>query len=317
MPARCILLFFLTLILALPAGGFQTPQQQAPQQPPPQEQQKPPDVITFDTNVVVLNVTVTDGLDHYVTGLTAKDFSIFEDQARQRIASFSFNEMPFAAVILLDTSGSMERKMSLARAACTRFVDGIREGDVVAIYGFGGKKVTVMRDFSEVRDVGWAVFDTDPEGMTPLYDGIVKAAEALGSRSERRRAILLVSDGADTQSRASFDEAMRRALAADVAIYGVDLSDAALYHTGKTDNGAEVMKSFAVKSGGRFFRTPGGTQLRDAFAQAVEELRNQYTITYETTNERQDGRWRTIETRVGRPSLTVRTRQGYYAAKKR
>ncbi len=309
MPTRFSLTLMLLIALVAPLAGVQEPTVQKP------EEQKP-DVISIDTTVVVLNVTVTDVAEQYVRGLKAQDFRILEDQVPQKISSFSFNEMPFAAVILLDTSGSMERKMSIARAACARFVDGIRLGDVVSIYGFGGTKVTMLQDFSEVRDVSFAVWDTDAEGMTPLYDAIVKGAEALSARPERRRVIMLLSDGADTRSRVSYDEALRRAVAAEVAVYSVDLSDAALFRTQVRDLGAEVMKSFSQKTGGRFFKTPGGSQLGDAFSQTVDELRNQYTITYETTNDRRDGKWRAIEARVGRVGLTVRTRQGYYAKRK-
>ena len=283
----------------------------------PQDPPQSSGVISVETNLVVLNVTITDAKDHYVAGLKEENFSIFEDNAPQRIASFSFEEMPFAAVILVDTSGSMEQKMSMARAACSRFADGIREGDNVAIYSFSGTTVKQLQPFTESHDVDPAVWEIGSKGETPLYDAVVKATDALAKRPERRRAILIVSDGADTKSRASFDEALRRAIAASVTIYCVDLSDAALNHTAPRDNGAEVLKNFATKTGGRFFRTAGGNNLRDAFTQTVEELRNQYTITYATTNEKRDGRWRAIEVRVNQPRLNVRTRQGYHAAKDR
>jgi Ca-activated chloride channel family protein len=174
----------------------------------------------------------------------------------------------------------------------------------------------MLQDFTESRDVHPLVWEARAEGETPLYDGLVKAAEALAKRPERRRAILLVSDGADTKSRATLEEAMRKVITSGVAVYAVDLSDSALYR-GLSNQGAEVLKTLATKTGGRFFRTPGGSKLRDAFAQAVEELRNQYTITYEPTNDRQDGRWRVVQVRVTNPKLNVRTRQGYQARKSR
>lgn len=297
----------------------QKPAEQKPpeQKPPEQKPEDRPDVISLDTSLVVVNVTVTDARDRYVTGLKVEDFRLVEDRQAQRIVSFTASEMPFAAAIIVDISGSMEAKMSLARAACTRFVDGIREGDVFAIYTFGGTKVKMLQDFSEIRDVNDALWDTRADGMTPLYDAVVTAADALAARPERRRAILIVSDGADTQSRASFDGALRRIIDAEISVYAVDLSDAALMRGGLHSSGAEVLKAFAVKSGGRFFRSPGGRELRDAFTQTVEELRNQYTIAYESTNEKRDGKWRTIEVSLNRPGLGARARQGYYAAKAR
>lgn len=298
----------------VPQSGEPKAVEQKPVEPKPEERA---DVISLDTSLVVVNVTVTDAHERFVTGLKASDFRLFEDRKPQRIASFTASEMPFAAAVIVDTSGSMESRMSLARAACTRFVEGIREGDVFAIYTFGGTKVKTLQDFGEIRTVNDALWDVRSEGMTPLYDAVLTAADALAARAERRRAILIVSDGADTSSRASLDQAMRRVIDAEISVYAVDLSDAALYRGGLRSPGADVLKALAVKSGGRFFRSPGGRELRDAFTQTVEELRNQYTLAYESTNEKNDGKWRVIEVNLKRSDLAVRARQGYYARKDR
>ncbi len=306
----------LTLLL-LSAFLFALPATRAQQQDPQKPAKPDDDVISLETNLIMVNVSVTDPLENYISGLKAEDFKVFEDKAEQKIVGFGFEETPFAVVILLDTSGSMGRKLTLARAACGNFVDRIRDGDVFSIYSFGGFKVKPLQDFTEVRDVPDAVWDLRPDGETPLYDGIVKAAEALSKRPELRRAILVVSDGVDTKSGASLDDAVRKATDAAAAIYTIDLSDAAVYKVAPRDNGSEMMKMLAVKTGGRFFRTPGGSELRDAFTNTVEELRRQYTITYESANDKFDGRWRAIEVRVARPNLNIRSRQGYYAKKKR
>ncbi|HWQ36744.1 MAG TPA: VWA domain-containing protein [Blastocatellia bacterium] len=280
-----------------------------------QEQKQAEDEVTsVETTLVVLNVTVTDAKAKYVAGLREKDFSIFEDKQRQKIVSFSVEETPFAAVILMDTSASMSARMSLARAACSNFVSGIRDGDSVAIYSFGGTRIRKLQDFSEVRSVDPILWEVDADGMTPLYDGICEAVEALAKRPERRRAILIVSDGADTVSRHTLEEALKRSLAGQITVYAVDLSESALNRTAPRDNGPEVLRTLAARTGGRFFSTPGGSRLREAFEQTIEELRNQYTIAYEPSNEKRDGRWRTIEVRTSTP-LNVRTRQGYYAGR--
>ncbi len=271
------------------------------------------EVVSIETSLVVLNVTITDGKDRSVAGLAVTDFRVFENQAQQRIASFSFDEMPFAAVILLDTSVSMMNKMGLAQAACARFVTGVREGDSVAIYGFGGTTVRLLRDFAGAQEGADPLRDVRAEGNTPLYDGLIAAANALAKRPERRRAIVLISDGADTKSRATLADAARKVIAAGIAVYSVDLSDSAVYGISQRDNGAEVLKALSAKTGGRYFSVPGGNKLRDAFTRTVDELRNQYTITYEPTNDRHDGRWRAIEVLITRPKLKVRTRQGYFA----
>jgi Ca-activated chloride channel homolog len=318
-------LVILVSVILLSGAFVTTPGARARRQDPPkqQEAQDPKkksepgeDVISMETNLIVVNVTVTDALENYVSGLKLEDFKILEDTAPQRILELSVEDAPFAAAILLDASGSMGNKLSLARAACGNFLSELRDGDMVAVYSFSGFKVKTLQDFSESREAPEAVWDMNARDETPLYDAIVKAAEALAERPERRRAIIVISDGGDTKSKASLDEATRKTMEANALIYSVDMSDRAVFKSDRKDNGAEVMKMLAAKTGGRFIATPGGAQLRDAFAGTVEELRRQYTLTYDSTNEKRDGKWRAIEVRVGRPGVNVRARQGYYARKK-
>lgn len=285
-----------------------------------QEAKREQDSIAVETNLVVVNVTIRDLRRRYVPGLTLGNFQILEDNVRQEILSFDDEENPFTSAILLDSSGSMESKLSLVRSACAVFVDGLGTGDSYSIFSFGDSKVRKLQGFTEIRDIPDAVWDLKARGQTPLYDAIVQAAEALGQRTERRRAIVIVSDGADNQSRASLDDAIRKAVDAQLLVYAVDLTDASVYGSGGqrsgADNGAGILRALATKTGGRFFQTPGGSRLREAFAETVEELRHQYTLTYSSSNERQDGRWRPIEIRVDRPDLQIRARQGYWARRR-
>jgi Ca-activated chloride channel homolog len=306
-----------SLITTSGARGRQQDSQKPQEAQDPQKKSEPgEEVISMETNLIVVNVTVTDALENYVSGLKIEDFKILEDGAPQRALDLTIDEAPFAAAILLDASGSMGHKLSLARAACGNFLSELRDGDMAAVYSFSGYKVKTLQEFSESRDAPEAVWDMKARDETPLYDAIVKAADALTQRAERRRAILVVSDGADTKSKASLDQAARKTLDANALIYAVDMSDRAVFKSERKDNGAEVMKMLATKTGGRFIATPGGAGLRDAFAGTVEELRRQYTLTYESTNEKLDGKWRAIEVRLARPGLNVRARQGYYARKK-
>ncbi len=299
-------------LLAQPPAKKKNPK---PPEAPTEEAKDDGLVVSMNTTQVVLNVTVTDLNERFVGGLKAENFKILEDRVPQKILSFGVEETPFTAAILLDMSGSMIHKMSLAKAACSRFASGIRTGDSIAIYGFKGFKVKQLQDFTEVKDVDPLVWDTDADGNTPLYDAIVDAAHALALRPEQRRAILIISDGADTSSKASFDQALRAANAANATIYSVDFSDLALGLSVAHDTGAQIIRDFSTKTGGRFFPTPGGGKLRDAFESTVDELRHQYTIVYEPTNEKLDGKWRSIEVGITQPQHKARTRSGYFAPK--
>jgi VWFA-related protein len=136
------------------------------------------DVIRTNTDLVVLNVTVTDKAGQYVKGLKASDFKVFEDGVEVQpnmMASFSLQESPYAAVVLLDSSGSMEARFSLARSAAIRFLDGLRPEDVAAVYRFDSK-VERVQEFSGGRDLAPIAYAIHAKGMTTLNDAIVEAS---------------------------------------------------------------------------------------------------------------------------------------------
>ncbi len=269
------------------------------------------EVVRVNTDLVVLNLTVTDASGKYVHGLKRADFKLFEDGREQTISSFSTEETPFAAAVLLDTSGSMETRISLARSAAIRFLEGLRQDDVAAVYNFDSK-VEQVQEFSPSRDLAAVAFTLGAKGMTALNDAILRAARDLSERPERRRAIIVLSDGRDTQSMTSMDKALNNAQAANATIYTVDLS----MPTDKDRQmGTGALRNFAGKTGGRYVATPGGQALRDAFASIVDELSNQYTITYKPTNRARDGRWREVSVKLQRTELAARTRKGYHAPK--
>lgn len=276
--------------------------------------QQDDDVIRVNTDLVVLNITVTDKAGQYVPGLRLSDFTIFEDGKEvptQLISSFSVQESPFASVVLLDTSGSMESRLSLARSAAIRFLAGLREEDVAAVFKFDSK-VEQVQEFSTGRDLAPMAFGVRAKGMTTLNDAIVDAAKALSARAEKRKAIIILSDGMDTSSKASAEKAVESALAIGASIYAVDMS--ANEGPGfRNQQSVAALKSFAEKSGGRFVATPGGPALRDAFASIAEELGHQYTVAYRPANTVRDGKWRKLEVKASRSDLIVRTRKAYRA----
>jgi len=271
------------------------------------------EVVRVNSDLVVLNVTVTNKRGEYVHGLRRSDFKVLEDGREQNISLFQVEETPFAAALLLDTSGSMEGRLSLARAAAVNFLDGMRSEDVAAIYHFD-TQVEQVQDFSPDHDLPDLAYGFRASGLTVLNDAIRRAAHDLAARQEKRRAIIVLSDGEDTHSSATIDKALASATAASATIYSIDMSDRKGVSV-DTMAGSAVLRNFAHKSGGRYIPTPGGQALRDAFTGIVEELSNQYTIGYVPTNRARDGRWRTIEVKLAQPDTTARTRRGYRAPK--
>lgn len=284
--------------------------------PAPLRSQQDDDVIRTNTELVVLNVTVTDKAGQYVPGLRVTDFTIFEDGKQvlpEGISSFSMHESPFASVVLLDTSGSMETRLSLARSAAIRFLDRLRDEDVAAVFKFDSK-VEQVQEFSGGRDLAPMAYGVKATGLTTLNDAIVDAAKALADRPEKRKAIVVLSDGMDTSSKASADKAIESALAIGASIYAVDMS--ASNGVGfRNQQSAAVLKAFAEKSGGRFVATPGGPALRDAFASIADELGHQYTIAFRPLNKKHDGKWHKVEVKTARTDLEIRSRKAYRAPK--
>lgn len=277
-----------------------------------QAQSQNDDVLRVNTDLVVVNVTVTDSSGKYARGLERADFKLLEDGKEQTINSFSAEETPFAAVVLLDFSGSMESRVSLARAAAIHFLDGLRDEDVAAVYSFDSK-IEQLQEFSSSKDLAPVAFQKSAKGMTVLNDAVLRAATDLSQRPEKRRAIVVLSDGADTYSSASMDKALKAALNAGATIYTVDMSSPADTNLQERPKGTAALRNFANKSGGRYISTSGGQALREAFQSIIEELGNQYTLTYQSTNRARDGRWRAIEVKLARDKFTARTRKGYHA----
>ena len=274
------------------------------------------DVIRTNTDLVVLNVTVTDKAGQYVKALKASDFRVFEDGVEVKpdmLANFSVQESPYAAVVLLDSSGSMEERFSLARSAAIRFLDGLRAEDVAAVYRFDSK-VERVQEFSGGRDLAPIAYAIKAKGMTTLNDAIVEAAKTLAERPETRKAIIVLSDGMDTSSKATSDKAVEAALAVGASIFAVDMAGLEVGGSGARQS-AMSLKGFAEKTGGRFIATPGGPALRDAFTGIADELGHQYTISYHPLNKTRDGKWRKLEVKVKREDVEVRTRKGYRGPK--
>jgi Ca-activated chloride channel family protein len=278
----------------------------------PQEQED--GVLRLGTEVVLVNFVVVHGGD-FVDGLTADDFEVAEDGVPQKIEYFGAESTPFAATILLDKSESMEPRLRYARVAAARFMERASVKDRVALYLFGTDVRRVQDFVPGGRDLSDEVWDSSAEGVTKMYDCVVDASESLSGRPEFRRAILLLSDGADYGSSSSYDAAVKRALAAGATIYSVDVTP---FNTSPVRDAEDlrargVLKGLADRSGGRFFVSRNGNDLNEAFEKIIDEIGHQYTLSYSPTNTKRDGTWRQISVKPKRRGVDVRSRAGYTA----
>jgi VWFA-related protein len=292
----------------------------AAQAPSGQEQKEQQKLFRATVDVVSLNVTVVDPQNRYITDLSEKEFSVYEDGVLQELTYFNRTSLPIALSLLVDTSASMENRMQLAQEAAVGFARKLRQQDLAQVVDFDSR-VEVLQDFTnKVDDLERAIRSTSAGGSTALHNALyisLKELAKIKPRSAdevRRRAIIVLSDGEDTSSLVTYEEVLELAKRSETAIYTIALQtkDAP---QGKGFREAEfILRQFAQETGGRAFFPSRAEDLKDVYGQIADELSSQYSIGYASKNTRRDGGWRRITVQVARPQAIARTKRGYYAA---
>lgn len=287
----------------------------------------PVDTIKLSTEQVIVNVTVKDAKGKYVRGLDRQAFTVLEDARPQEVTQFLGEDAPLAVAVVIDTSGStLEKDLDRINKSVLDLANRLYPDDVLAIYSFGQGGVQQIRDFaSSVRDLKPLLKQLKGQGDTPLYDAVLRATADLKQRPERRRAMILISDGADTTSQVTLHEAGRETFLAGVSIYSIDLvnTKSESRRSPERQAGAVALRQLAEETGGRYITAEGGFftggaffltsrgKLKQIFTDLIDEWHKQYTITYEPGNARRAGRWRTIRINLEQSDLSARTRLGY------
>ncbi len=281
---------------------------------PVQTEERPRFRISVDT--VSLAITVLDEKGRLVTGLPQENFIIYEDGAPQEIQHFSQEELPLRVVILLDTSSSMRMKIGMARLAAIRFVRQLTEGDEVQVVEFNDQVLTLADFTSDIEQVTAAIEAVDVGGATELYNALYISMKELDRHREQfdRRAIVVLSDGADTSSLVSFEDVRELARKINVIVYAISLRG--------TKDDLKKEKYFKAKyeldllareTGGLTFAPEKLGDLSETYAQILTELKSQYSVGYLSTNDKQDGSWRYLQVVSKEERTVIRTRTGYYA----
>jgi Ca-activated chloride channel homolog len=312
----------LVLLVAVAAAVAVAAQQPPPQSPPAQQQPPPPQVpFRAGVELVSLNVTVTDGTQKYITDLAQEDFQVYEDGVKQEVTFFNKTNLPIALALLLDTSASMESKLPTAQEAAIGFAKKLRSQDLAEVIDFDSR-VVVLQNFSNaLPDLEQAIHKTSAGGSTSLYNAVyialkdLKKVVAKNTEEIRRQAIIVLSDGEDTSSLLPFEEVLDLAKRSETAIYSIGLRTPD--GPGTTTKGFKeaefVLRQFSQETGGRAFFPNQLADLANVYGQIADELSSQYTVGYTSRNPKRDGSWRRIVVRVNRPSLTARTKLGYFA----
>jgi Ca-activated chloride channel family protein len=283
------------------------------------------DALRVDVRLVNIYATVIDSSGRFVQGLKKNDFLVEEDGRRQELAHFDHNEdTPVSDGIVLDTSGSMRTKLDTAINAVDRFVRTIHPSDDIFFMAFNNEAY-LLQDFTSDRSrLRKALRYTDSAGGTALYDALEEALAKIKFGANNKHAILLVTDGQDTSSQASFGEVRQRIRESELLVYslGIGPTSGFVRTRGRRLRGGDtvdmsVLKTFANDSGGRAYAVNEGmlggrnSPFEKILDQIAEELRYQYTLGYYPPHA-DDGQFHTINVRT-RNGYYVRARRGYVA----
>jgi VWFA-related protein len=274
--------------------------------------------ITVDVTRVNLLFTVTDKKGRFITDLGKDDFEVVEGKRRQTISDFAAeSDLPLRLGILIDTSNSIRERFKFEQEAASQFIDSVMRTnlDKALVVSFDTSAELVADLINDTDKLTAAIRGLHPGGGTSLYDAIYFACRDKLSqdqpRHKFRRAIVIVSDGEDNQSRYTRDQALEMAQKADVVMYAISTNITRL----ETD-GDKVLKYLAQETGGRAFFPFKVEDLDQSFENIANELRHQYNISYRPEPLKTDGLFHAIDVRVReRKNILVNVRRGYYAPK--
>ena len=271
------------------------------------------EIVRVSSNLVPVSATVTDTRGKAITDLTVEDFELRVDGQPKPIGGLSHAETPVRLVLLFDNSDSIRASREFEKQAAIRFFKSVlRPIDQAAIYSVDSVYALEQPLTNDVSKLVRTIESFNkPEGATKLFDAMAHAAEYLRLQPGRK-VLVLVTDGADTVSDLSYDETLRRIIAADCQVYAVQtgiIENANLYDL----MAVRRLEVFSDRTGGAVYIPKNTNDLDTAFTQIAADLAQQYVLSYYPTDEGRDGRFRTINLRVKtRPSLRVRARRGYY-----
>jgi VWFA-related protein len=290
------------------------------------------EVVKVETNLITIPVSVFDRNGLYIPNLKKEDFKIFEDGKEQEIEYFGTSEKPFTVILLLDTSPSTEYEIDEIRASATAFVDQLKPQDRVMVIEFDGNVHVLAEATGDRPTIYKAIKKADFGSGTALYDAVTFSLSKRLSAISGRKAVVLFTDGVDTQSsKSNYDSTLALAEEADSLIFPIyydtyektrqDHAVWGLPDPGTTAReyavGKKYLEELAAYTGGRVFRpesTPGG--LTAAFEGIAEELRRQYNIGYIPKEDGRPGQRKQIKVRVNRPNLVLRARDSYIVGSK-
>lgn len=277
---------------------------------------QPPDDIPrpdlrVDRTEVLVPVAVNDTYNRPVAGLDKENFRVFDDKVEQAVTSFSMEDEPVAVGLVFDTSGSMRGAEREERMAATEFFKTANPEDEFALVEFDSAPRLVVPVTPDPGKVTYQLLYTKTRGSTALLDAVFLGLHEIKKSNKKRKALVVISDGGENNSRYTSSEIKNVVKESDVLIYSIGVFADPNY----TDAGG-VLNSISEQTGGRMFKTEG-MRLSDIAQKISIDLRNRYLLGYVPTNRARDGRYHQVEVKIvapkGLPPVRAHWRTGYYA----
>lgn len=277
---------------------------------------KAPDAIPrpdlrVDRTEVLVPVAVNDTLNRPVSGLDKENFRVFDDNVEQVVTSFSMEDEPVAVGLVFDTSGSMSGSEREERNAANEFFKTANPEDEFALVEFDSAPRLVVPVTPDPAKVTYQLLFAHAKGSTALLDAVFLGLHEIKKSNKKRKALVVVTDGGENNSRYTPTEIRNVVKESDVLIYSIGIFTDA----NNTDVGG-VLNSISEQTGGRMFKTEG-MRLSDIARKISIDLRNRYLLGYVPSNAERNGRYHLIEVRIvapkGLPPVRAHWRTGYYA----
>ncbi len=285
-------------------------------------------VFQSTSKMVLVPVSVTDRYGKTIEGLRREDFAVFDNKAPQQIASFGVDEAPCSVGIVLDISGSMRNTLPAAKGLLEAFFGTSNPADEFLLLTVSTQPAAVLRFSGDITEVEGDIGATASGGMTALLDTTYLALQRMKEAHQPRRALLILSDGIDNNSRRSQGELIGMALEADVQVYtmifntGLPGTNTVPYHPGlagkpwdvaRERQGPDLLEKLSAKTGGLSFHVRNDAEAKDAVVKTGRALRSEYLIGFQPSDAGGTGKWRQIQVKSNVPKVYVHARNGYYA----
>ncbi|HEX6046019.1 MAG TPA: VWA domain-containing protein [Pyrinomonadaceae bacterium] len=304
------------------------------------------DIVRTETTLVQLHIGVVDKQGRPITSLTRNDFAVYEDGVKQSIQLFEPVDAPFSLVLMLDMSGSTINFRQQLKLASQRFLDALAPEDRVAVVQFNAKVKSLSGFTTDRMKTAYAIEIAEGAGETQFYDALKYALKELEKEGQRRKAIVVLTDGLDTSLRNSDRSTLSKAQTNEEALatidphsspdlksvlasadrQGVTIFPLALPSGDpkrlplQTPNIVGIyaaararMQSLADRTGGRLNEIDKLQYMAQLYREVAANLRTLYTVAYQPQGERVRGKWHEVKVEVVRPELTARTKPGYFA----